>query len=167
MIISLIGAMDRNRGIGYQNDLPWKGKVPADMKHFREVTTGHTICMGRKTFDAIGKPLPNRNNIVLTRDPHWQSIGVTTSNFYKHAFEDAAASGETEFFVIGGQTLFEQMLALRKIDRMYLTLIDGVFPADKYFPEWKTDEWKEVFRETISPDEKNCHGLTFLTLDRA
>lgn len=158
--LAAIAAMDRNRLIGRENQLPWH--LPADLAHFKAITTGYPILMGRKTHESIGRPLPNRTNIVLTRDKNYQAEGVITV----HSLEEAQSYCQAypEIFIIGGAEIYR--LAMPKLHRLYLTLIDHAFQGDAYFPEWSASEWREVSRETHEPDEKNAYAYTFLTLER-
>lgn len=158
--LSLIAAMARNRVIGLHNRLPWR--LPADMKRFRELTTGHTIVMGRKTFDSLARPLPNRTNIVVTRDRAFRPDGATVA----HSVEDAIAraGADREIFVIGGEQIYRQTLPVA--DRLYLTLVDSDFDGDAWFPEYDAKEWKEIASERHRPDDKNLHGMRFVTLER-
>ncbi|MDP3770652.1 MAG: type 3 dihydrofolate reductase [bacterium] len=160
MIISLIAAMGRNRVIGKDNALPWK--LPADMKRFREITRGKPIIMGRKTFESIGRPLPDRMNIVITREHDYRVDGCVVV----HSIEEAikAAGDAQEIMVIGGTSIFEQFLLLAQ--KMYITLIDHDFEGDTFFPEFDTKEWNEVERSQHQPDDKNRYRYTFLTLER-
>ena len=157
--ISLIVAMDRKRGIGIANQLPWK--LPEDLAHFKRTTTGHAIIMGRKTFDSIGRPLPGRRNIVVTRDPAWQREGVLTAATPEQAC--ALARHEQEAFIIGGAELFAQSLALA--GRMIVTEIAADFECDTYFPEVDHAYWRETRRETF---HSAASGLDFaiVTYDR-
>ena len=138
--ISLIVAMDRKRGIGIANQLPWK--LPEDLAHFKRTTTGHAIIMGRKTFDSIGRPLPGRRNIVVTRNPAWRHEGVLTATTPEQAF--ALARDEQEAFVIGGAELFAQTLPL--VERMIVTEIAAEFACDTFFPEVDSASWRETGR---------------------
>jgi dihydrofolate reductase len=158
--LSLIAAMARNRVIGLHNRLPWR--LPADMKRFRELTTGHAIIMGRKTFDSLARPLPNRTNIVVTRDPEYRPNGATVV----HSIEEAIASvgSDREAFVIGGEQIYRQTLPVA--DRLYLTIVDSDFDGDAWFPEYDAREWKEISSEQYRPDENNIEGLRFVTLER-
>lgn len=160
MKISLIAAMAHHRVIGKNNQLPWR--LPADLKHFKALTTGKTVVMGRKTFEAIGKPLPDRRNIVLTRDAHWGYDGV----FVVHSWEQALAicNDEEQVMVIGGAQLYEQLLP--KASQLYLTMIDAEVDGDSYFPEWNANEWQEVERHEQGKDEKNGYNMIFITLKR-
>ena len=156
--LTLIVAMDRNRGIGIANQLPWK--LPEDLAHFKRTTMGHAIIMGRKTFESIGRPLPGRRSIVVTRNPAWQATGVTTASTPRQAVE--LAGDETGAFIIGGAELFKETLHLA--DRMIVTLIDSVFECDTFFPEIDPDLWAETGRE----DCLSATGLSFaiVTYDR-
>lgn len=160
MKISLIAAMARHRVIGKTNQLPWH--LPADLKHFKALTLGKTVVMGRKTFEAIGKPLPNRKNIVLTRDIHWSSDGVIVAHAWEEVLE--MCHGDEELMVIGGAQLYEQTLS--KATQLYLTIIDADVEGDAYFPEWNTNEWQEVERQEQGADEKNSYNMIFITLKR-
>ena len=141
MIISLIAAMDRNNVIGKGNKLPWK--LSADLKRFKELTLGKPVIMGRKTFESIGKPLPNRINIVITRDKNYKANGCIAANSAEEALK--AASGNQEVMVIGGEQVFKEFLPMA--GKMYLTFIDENFEGDAYFPEYNKTEWKEARRE--------------------
>lgn len=162
MIISLIAALDRQRGIGKDNQLPWR--LPADLKRFRELTTGHHLIVGRKTYESIGKPLPNRTLIIVTRQPGFQAEGCLIVNSVETALALAEARGESEVFVIGGAEIYAQTLSLA--DRLYLTFVDAKVTADAFFPAYEAAYWVE--QETIphAADEKNPFALTFKTLVR-
>jgi dihydrofolate reductase len=159
MIVSIVVAIAQNNAIGKNNKLLWH--LPKDLKHFKEITTGHTIIMGRKTFDSVGKPLPNRRNIVITR----QSItieGCEVVNSLEAAL--ALCAGEAEVFIGGGAEIYRQ--AMQLTDRIYLTIVHKEFEGDTYFPEIKANEWKEVSREDHEPDEKNLLPYSFITFER-
>ncbi|MBI3027215.1 type 3 dihydrofolate reductase [Candidatus Woesearchaeota archaeon] len=141
MIISLIAAMGKNNVIGKDNSLPWK--LPADMKRFKELTTGKPVIMGRKTFESIGKPLPNRKNIVITRDKDYRAKGCIVVHSADSALK--AATKAEEVMVIGGEQIFKEFLP--KANKMYLTFIYKDFDGDAYFPEYDKSEWKEIKRE--------------------
>ncbi len=165
MIISIIAAMDKNRGIGKDNALPWAGKTPRDMKHFRELTTGHTVIMGRKTFDSIGKALPNRMNIVLTRDKGWSAKDVWHEHSFEAALKEAARNGSSEeVFIIGGASLYAEALPLA--NRMYLTEIDGEFTCDTFFPECDPLAWRQASLTVHHADDRNAYKMRFLNLER-
>ena len=159
MILSLIAAMDNNRLIGKDNSLPWH--MPADLQHFKSVTMSKPILMGRKTYDSIGRPLPGRCNIVLTRSDA-EIEGVTTV----HSIEEAisVANDVEEVMVIGGSSIYE--LVLPKVKRMYLSFVDGEFDGDAWFPEFDEDDWEITEEKTLQPDEKNTHSCRFVTFQR-
>ena len=162
MIVSLIVAMDKRRGIGHENQLPWR--LSADLKRFRELTMGHHIIVGRKTFDSIGKPLPGRQMIIVTRDPNFQAAGCAICHSPAEAIELARLRGESEVFVCGGAEIYAQTIA--QADRLYLTLIDAEVEADTFFPEFNLQDWSE--RECVfhPADEKNQFPFTFKLLVR-
>ena len=149
--LTLIVAMDRNRGIGIANQLPWK--LPEDLAHFKRTTIGHAIIMGRKTFESIGRALPGRRSIVVTRNPAWQATDVMVASTPEQAL--ALAHDETEAFIIGGAELFAQTLQLA--DRMIVTLIDSQFECDTFFPEIDPGLWAETGREQCL----SANGLSF------
>jgi dihydrofolate reductase len=138
--LSIVVAFDRQRGIGVNNTLPWH--LPEDLAHFKRTTSGHPIIMGRKTFDSIGRPLPNRQNIVITRNRQWQHDGVDAVESL-----DAALSlvGEKEAFIIGGAQIFAE--ALPRTDRLIVTEINHAFDCDTFFPPIDPTRWQEVARE--------------------
>lgn len=161
-MISIISALANNRTIGKKNDLPWH--LPADLKHFKETTTGKTIVMGLNTFKSIGsKPLPNRKNIVLSGDMTVQvPEGVTLVNSLERVLE--MTKDEKEVMICGGAMVYQQFLPLA--DRMYLTYIDHDFDGDIFFPEFNMNDWQEVSRENHQPDEKNLYPYSFVILER-
>lgn len=161
-IISLIAAMDGNRVIGTDDGkLPWH--LPADLKHFKSLTIGKPVIMGRKTFESIGYPLAERKNIIITRNKNYKAPGCAIV----HSPDETLAQTEDapEAMVIGGAEIFTEFLPLA--NRMYLTLIDGEFPGTAYFPQWDTGAWREVSREAHEADEKNLYGYTFVILERS
>ena len=160
MIISIIAGMDENRLIGQGNRLPWR--LPADMKHFRRHTVGKPVLMGRKTFESIVKPLPERTNIILTNNRDYRAEGCIITHSIGEALE--AASGCEEFMVIGGASIYE--LFLPRADRLYLTCIHDSFEGDTYFPVFDLAHWQEVKRTDRRPDEKNPHPHSFIFLHR-
>jgi len=159
MIVSIVVAIAENYAIGKNNQLLWH--MPADLKHFKNITTGHTVIMGRKTYDSVGKPLPNRRNIIVTR----QDIKIEGCEVVK-SIEDALAlcANEDEVFIVGGAEIYK--LAMSKTDRIYLTIIHHSFDADTLFPEIDYMEWKETEREDHQPDERNKFPYSFITLER-
>ena len=159
--IHAIVAIDENGAIGRQGDLLCH--LSADMKHFKEVTMGHSIVMGRKTFESFPRrPLPGRQNIVITRNAGWQYPGVTVV----HSLEDAIAAAETDtIFIIGGAQVYEQSLPL--VDELHLTRIHARWAsADAFFPAIDIDDWQEVSREHHKSDHKNAYEFDFITLKR-
>lgn len=170
MTISLIAAMDKNLVIGKKNALPWY--LPADLRHFKKLTTGKPVIMGSATFASIGRALPDRINIVMTRDPALIANGCVIVHSVKEALAAARpngrlvgqAQGHDEIMVIGGATVFEQFLP--RAQKIYLTMIDAEIDGDVYFPEWNPAEWRETSREQHAPDEKNKYTYAFLTLER-
>lgn len=160
MIISLIAAMDHNRLIGNQNQLPWH--LPADFAHFKTVTMGKPVIMGRKTYDSIGKPLPGRKNIVLSRDAETAFDGVECFTRFEDAL--AAVPDAEEVMVIGGSTIYKMLLP--ETQRMYLTYVDGDFSGDAWFPEFEQSEWLKVESVSRKADEKNRYNCEFVTLER-
>ncbi len=154
-MVSIIAAIGIGRTLGKSNDLLWR--IPDDLKRFRTLTTGHPIVMGRKTFDSIisslGKPLPNRTSVVVTRDTSWQHDGVLTAGSIEEAIEKAKAL-DNEVFVIGGGQIYEQ--ALPFADRLYLTIIDATKDADIYFPAYE-----DTFTKIISQEAREHEGLKY------
>jgi dihydrofolate reductase len=160
MIISLIWAMDENRLIGIENRLPWK--LPADMQWFRRHTLGKPIIMGRKTFDSFGgRPLPQRTNIVVTRDPNYQAEGAVVVHTIDEALQ--AAGDAEEVMISGGASFYQQMLS--RADRLYVTQVHGKFEGDAWFPDLDLSGWQEVAREEHPVDEKNGYACTFLSFE--
>jgi dihydrofolate reductase len=147
MIISFIVAMSENRVIGRDQKLPWD--IPADLKRFRAITLGHPVIMGRKTFDSIGKPLPNRPNVVITRNSDFKHEGVRVEESIEKALAPYKDSDE-EVFILGGGEIFKQMMD--KADRLYLTLVHKSVEGDVYFPKFDTDRYKLVFKEDHNDD---------------
>lgn len=162
MIISLIVAMDEMRGIGVNGGLPWH--IPADLKRFKSLTMGHHLIMGRKTYESIGRPLPGRTMIIITRNQDFQAEDCLTAHSLETALEMARTGQEEEVFVIGGGEIFAQ--AIERADRIYLTLVHGHTPADVYFPKYPLDQWVEVDAEFHAPDEHNPYSHSFRILSR-
>jgi dihydrofolate reductase len=160
MKLSIIVAMDLKRVIGHANRLPWH--LPADLKHFKQITMGKPILMGRKTWESIGRPLPGRINIVITRDNNYTAAGCIVVHSVEAALH--AAQGHDEVMVIGGEQLYRQVLP--DAEMLYITRVDGVFPGDAFFPELDDAEWREVERSRHAPDGKNAHACEFITLQR-
>ncbi len=156
--ISIIAAIGKNRELGKNNKLLWH--IPGDLPHFKKLTLGHPIIMGRKTFESIGRPLPNRTNIVVTRDSSYEVEGVVVVHSIEKAIEEAKKKDKEEIFVIGGGQIYEQ--ALPFADRLYLTIVDAQAEADTYFPDYSE------FKKIISEEKNESEGLkyTFLELEK-
>lgn len=159
-LISLIVAMAQNGVIGRSNGLPWR--LPEDLKRFREFTLGKPIVMGRRTFEAIGRPLPGRTNLVLTRDPHWSTEGVRAV----HSLEEALleARGCAELVGIGGAEVYRLLLPLAR--RIYLTHVHADVAGDTYFPAFDATQWDDVECHTHPADARHTYPVTFVTLER-
>jgi dihydrofolate reductase len=168
MKIAMIAAMAKNRIIGADNDMPWH--LPADLKHFKAITLGKAVIMGRKTYESIGRALPGRPNIVITSNADYSLSDATVVDSPESAFEVAKAlsseqSENDEVMIIGGGTIYQSFLD--KADTLYLTHIDLDVDGDTQFPDYEAAaSWKEVSREAHSADEKNAHSYTFVTLVR-
>lgn len=156
--LTLVVAIDEKRGIGIDNKLPWH--LPEDLAHFKRTTMGHPIIMGRKTFDSIGRPLPNRRNIVITRNPDWKRDGVDAVSSLDAAL---ALIGDTPACIIGGGQIFAEALPIAQ--RMVVTEIGKTFECDAFFPEFDVKQWKEVARETHR-SESNGFDYAYVTYDR-
>ena len=152
--------MAENRVIGINNTLPWH--LPADLKHFRQITTGHHVIMGRRNYESIGKPLPNRTNIVVTRNRNYRAPGCVVTHSLEEALEHAHA--DPEIFIIGGAELYRQSFA--HADRLYLTLVHAKIAGDTRFPDFDPDQWNEIMRERHEADDKNPYAYSFLMYDR-
>ena len=153
--------MGRNREIANKGKLPWH--MPADLKYYRDTTRGKTVIMGRKTLGSMKKPMPDRVNIVMTRDKNFKAEGCIIVHSVDEALK--AAGNVDEVMVIGGADIFK--LFFPKADKIYLTKIDGTFEADVYFPEYKIEEWKEVSYEEHERDAENPYDYAFVVLERA
>jgi len=160
MIISMIVAMGRNREIGKDNAMLWH--LPADFKHFKSVTMGKPILMGRKTFESIGRPLPGRENIVVTRNKEFSASGITIVHSVDAALE--AAKQYDEVMVIGGDSFYQQMLPVSK--RLYITEVHDAFEADAFFPEINLAQWRELERVEHEADERHAHAYSFVSYER-
>jgi dihydrofolate reductase len=159
-VISIIAAVADNGVIGVNNALPWH--LPADLRRVKALTTGHHIIMGRKNYESLGRPLPNRVNVVVTRNPGYTASGCVVA----HSLEDALALArdDAEAFIFGGAEIYAQALA--HADRIYLTLVHAAFSGDTLFPEFSHADWTEVERVRYEPDEHNPYPYTFQRLDR-
>ena len=162
MIISAVVAVANNRVIGKDNDIPWY--LPADLKYFKKTTLGHHILMGRKCYTSIGKPLPKRTNIIVTRDPYFISSNCLVVSNIEEGLEKAYDNGEKECFIIGGGTIYDQTKELW--DKLYITEVDLNVDGDIFFPEIDFNEWTLLNEEPHEPDEKNPYHYTFKVLSR-
>ncbi|WP_024604541.1 MULTISPECIES: type 3 dihydrofolate reductase [unclassified Pseudoalteromonas] len=162
MIISMIAAMANNRVIGLDNKMPWH--LPADLQHFKKVTTGKPVIMGRKTFESIGRPLPGRRNIIITRNSEYTAEGIEVVTTPEAALELVYAVEEV--MIIGGGNIYEQFLP--KAERLYLTFIDLDIKGDTQFPDYnKVANWDVREEQENLPDEKNKSSYNFVTLYKA
>jgi dihydrofolate reductase len=160
MRVSLIVAMDRSGVIGRDGSLPWH--LSADLKRFKQLTMGHHIIMGRKTFESLPRVLPGRTSVVVTRQPDFQAVGAIVT----HALNDAiaASSRDDEAFIIGGAEIYQQAFPL--VDRIYLTEVAAVVVGDVRFPDFDRNEWTVVERSEHPADDRNDHPHTFTVLER-
>lgn len=156
-MIKIIVAISKNRVIGKDNSLIWY--LPADLKRFKEITTGNAVIMGRKTYESIGKPLPNRRNIIITRNENYEVDGCEVVN----SLEEALLICYENCFIIGGAEIYKQSLSIA--DELYLTEVDGVFDGDSFFPELG-NEWHEVSNEKFEADDKNKFNYSFIKYER-
>ena len=160
MKLSIIVAMAENRVIGRDNGLPWH--LPADLKHFKAITMGKPIIMGRKTWESIGRPLPGRTNIVVTRTPDYKADDCEVVHSLDEAL--AAVDGFDEAMVIGGAEFYRQ--ALPQASTLYLTLVHAAVTGDTYFPELDLQQWREAERKDFAADENNPYAYSFIRLER-
>ena len=156
-MIKIIVATSKNRVIGNNNSLIWH--LPADLKHFKSLTVGSTIIMGRKTYESIGEPLPDRRSIIITRDENLQIKDCEVVN----SLEEALLLCNNDCFIIGGGEIYKQSLSIA--DELYLTLVDEEFEGDTYFPEIGED-WFESERQDFEPDDKNKYKYSFIKYER-
>lgn len=159
MKISMIAAMAHDRVIGKDNQMPWH--LPADLAHFKRVTLGKPVLMGRKTFESIGRPLPGRRNLVISRNPDYQAEGIEVVGYVEAALALLAGSSVEELMVIGGGHLYAEMLP--SADCLYLTRIDLAVEGDTRFPAFDDGQWQRVDCESHPADEKNPHPYSFET----
>jgi len=161
MIISLLVAMDENRAIGYENRLPWH--ISSDLRRFKSLTMGHYLVMGRKTYESIGKILPGRFMILLTRNAGYQAGGCIILHSLEDAVRYAEAAGEQELFVIGGGEVFSQ--AMQFAERLYLTIVHERVQADVYFPEIDENDWQELESNYLPASEMDQYAATYRILE--
>jgi|SRR6266850_4336027 len=165
MIISFIAALSKNRVIGKKNDLPWH--LPDDMKYFMQTTKAHYVIMGRKNYDSIPekfRPLPNRTNVVVTRQKNFKATGCVVVHSLEDGIEQARKGNEQEVFIIGGAEIFEH--GFRFSQRLYLTEIDAEVDGDTYFPEWNAAEWREISRRHHTADARHAFDFDFAVYER-
>jgi len=162
VILSCLAAMAENRVIGRAGRLPWH--LPADMKRFKSLTMGHTVIAGRRTYESIGRPLPGRRIIVLSRDGSFTAPGVLIAASLDEAIEQASRAGETEAFAIGGEAVYES--AIPRTRRLYLTLVRAVVEGDVFFPVDDFSAWRLVERTEHPADAKNAFAMSFLVYER-
>src|SRR5258706_9386132 len=162
MTISFIVAVSENNVIGEDNKLPWH--LPSDMKYFKKKTWAMPVVMGRKTFEALGKPVEGRTNIVITRQTDWKAGGVEIKHSIEQAIVEATKLDAKEIFIIGGAEIFSA--ALPSADRIYFTLIHHNFEGDAFFPELKQEEWKLASKKDHEADEKNKYAHSFQVWER-
>lgn len=160
-MITLIAAISTNNALGKDNDLIWR--LPADLKRFKKVTSRHHILMGRNTFESIGKPLPNRTSVIITRNNNYKKEGCLIAN----SIEEAIACTEgKDAFIIGGAQVYKQALENNLIDQLDITRVHKEFEADVFFPEIDTTVWKEISREDFLADEKNGYDYSFISYQK-
>ncbi|WP_075344236.1 dihydrofolate reductase [Tenacibaculum agarivorans] len=157
-MIVIIAAIGKENELGKDNDLIWH--LPADLKRFKKVTSGHHIIMGRNTFESIGKPLPNRTSIIITRNNNYFQDGCLIANSLEQAIE---LTNGNDAFIIGGAQIYKEALAKGLADRLDITLVHQSFDADVFFPEIDQSIWKEVAREDCIADEKNKYDYSFVS----
>jgi dihydrofolate reductase len=158
-MITIIAAMAKNNALGKNNDLIWH--LPADLQRFKKRTSGHHILMGRNTFESIGKPLPNRTSVIITRNKSYQQEGCKVV----HSIEEAIqfSKKEPEVYIIGGAQVYKETMEKDLADRLEMTLVHQAFEADVFFPEIDLKIWKELSREEVKADEKNKYDYSFVT----
>lgn len=162
MLVSAIVAAARNRVIGKNNQIPWY--LSSDLKYFKRTTLNHHVIMGRKSFLSIGRPLPKRTNIIITRNPYFAASGCLVSPSVEEALGIALDNGETEAFIIGGGQIYE--LSMPLLDRIYLTEVDAEPEGDVFFPDFDKTQWNQLSSEAHPADEKNDHAYTFKVYER-
>ena len=163
MIISLIAAMDEKRGIGWKGTVPWR--LSSDLRRFRALTMGHHIIVGRKTFESIGRPLPGRQMIIVTRNPEFIAEGCFVVRSLEEAIDLARSRGESEVFICGGAQIYEEAIA--GAQRFYLTLVHAQVESDTLFPQWDETIWTEKNSSHHEADDKDEYSSTFAMLEAA
>ncbi|MHC5023626.1 MAG: dihydrofolate reductase [Planctomycetota bacterium] len=163
MIVSIIVAMSENRIIGREGGLPWR--LPADLARFKQLTTGHHVVMGRRTWETLSGPLPVRTNVVVTRQRDYRAEGAIITHNLEGALQEAGNAGDAEVFIAGGSEIYADALPLA--DRLYLTLVHASVEGDTTFPEYDEAAWKLIEEERHEADERHEHAFTFRTYERA
>ncbi|OSY86989.1 diacylglycerol kinase [Tenacibaculum holothuriorum] len=161
-MITIIAAIANNNALGKDNDLIWH--LPADLKRFKKVTSGHHILMGRNTFESIGKPLPNRTSVIITRNNDYFVDGCLIANSIEDAIE--LVKEDDHIFLIGGAQIYKQAIEKKLVDKLDITYVHHDFEADVFFPEIDLTQWKEVSREDFKADEKNKYNYSFVSYER-
>ena len=156
--ITIIAAIATNNALGKDNDLIWH--LPADLKRFKKVTSGHHILMGRKTYESIGKPLPNRTTVIITRNKEYKALGCIVVDSIEKAI--AVAKEDPQVFIIGGAQIYKQAMTSKLVDQLDITQVHHAFEADVYFPEIDTADWSQVDKEDFKADAKNKYDFSFL-----
>ena len=159
-MITIIAAIAKNNALGKDNQLIWH--LPADLKRFKKVTSNHHVIMGRKTYESLGKPLPNRTNIIITRNTNFKAEGCVIVNSLPEALE--AAKKDSNPYILGGAEIYKQ--AIQIADKLDLTFVHHNFEADAFFPEIDKIIWKEISREDFKADDKNRYDYSFVTYIR-
>lgn len=162
-MITIIAAIGQNNELGKNNDLIWH--LPADLKRFKKVTSGHHIIMGRNTFESIGKPLPNRTTVIITRNDNYFKEGCLIANSIEQALE--LAKGDDEIYIIGGAQIYQQAIVSDLVDKLDITIVHESFDADVFFPEIDKTKWKETSREDFKADEKNKFDYSFVSYEKS
>ncbi len=158
-MITIIAAIGKNRELGKNNDLIWH--LPNDLKRFKKVTSGHDVIMGRKTFESLGKPLPNRTNIIITRNTNYKAEGCIVVNSLEAALNITTDSNP---YILGGGNIYSQAIKIANV--LDLTLVDAELDADVFFPEIDLTVWKETSRENFVADEKHQYDYSFVTFEK-
>ena len=158
-MVTIIAAIANNNALGKDNDLIWH--LPADLKRFKKVTSGHHILMGRNTFESIGKPLPNRTTVIITRNKNYTQDGCIVVDSIEKAIE--VAKNDKHIFIIGGAQIYKQVIEKNLADQLDITKVHHAFDADVFFPEIDANIWEETSREDFSSDEKNKYDYSFIS----
>ncbi len=161
-MVIIVSAISKNNALGKNNDLIWH--LPADLKRFKKVTTGHHIIMGRNTFESIGKPLPNRTTIIVTRNKNYFKDGCLVAYSVEEAIK--LAGNDDKIFIIGGAQIYKYAIENKLVDKLDITLVNEEFEADAFFPEINLQEWQETNREDHKANEENKYDYSFLSYER-